>query len=308
MSHRKFSIPALLAVTVTCVPALAAAQSLGTFRWQLQPYCNVVTFTVVASGPSYLLTGADNFCGGGALGAATGTAVQNPDGSIGMGFSVVSPTGAAAHITARVTLPTVSGTWQDADGHSGPFIFDPPAPVGAPRPAPSRSSGITSAQLAAAIFAGTGTAATVARSDHHHDDRYLTRAQTDAIVAAAGAAIVDGPGVNAPTTLIPQDSFVAETVNSPKTGRLIVTKSFALSSFTCSGSPRLNIFLTLDEVPILNSAVSTNSTFQGQLTGFTTDAVPAGSHTIRVAVRCVSGNLTASTTHTVSRASVIVLP
>jgi hypothetical protein len=30
----------------------AGAQSLGTFRWQLQPYCNVVTVAITRTAPS----------------------------------------------------------------------------------------------------------------------------------------------------------------------------------------------------------------------------------------------------------------
>ncbi len=34
------------------IPTQASAQSLGTFRWQLQPFCNVVTLSVTAHGSS----------------------------------------------------------------------------------------------------------------------------------------------------------------------------------------------------------------------------------------------------------------
>ena len=39
-------------------------------------------------------------------------------------------------------------------------------------------------QLSPTIFAGTGVATTIARSDHTHDDRYYTKAQVDAKVAS----------------------------------------------------------------------------------------------------------------------------
>ena len=35
----------------------ADAQSLGTFRWQLQPFCNVVTVNVIQQGAVYTLDG-----------------------------------------------------------------------------------------------------------------------------------------------------------------------------------------------------------------------------------------------------------
>ena len=37
----------------------AGAQSLGTFRWQLQPFCNVVTVTGTQQGSNYTLDGYD---------------------------------------------------------------------------------------------------------------------------------------------------------------------------------------------------------------------------------------------------------
>lgn len=43
----------------------AGAQPLGTFTWQLQPYCNRVTVNVRQDGAVYTLDGFDDQCGGG---------------------------------------------------------------------------------------------------------------------------------------------------------------------------------------------------------------------------------------------------
>lgn len=133
-------IPALrlsLAVAITLVGIETAdAQVLGIFRWQMQPHCNVVTLTVAQQGAAYLLNGSDDMCGAGPRAAATGTAVQNPDGTIAMGLTIVTPSGAAAHVNAAINLATISGTWTDADGGSGTFLFNPGAASGSPRPAP----------------------------------------------------------------------------------------------------------------------------------------------------------------------------
>lgn len=56
--------------------APVGAQTLGTFRFQLQPYCNVVTLTIVQQGAQYQLTGTDDQCGAGPR-AVTG-AFPNP--------------------------------------------------------------------------------------------------------------------------------------------------------------------------------------------------------------------------------------
>ena len=42
--------------------APAAAQSLGTYRWQLQPFCNVLTISVVQQGGQYQLDGSEMVC------------------------------------------------------------------------------------------------------------------------------------------------------------------------------------------------------------------------------------------------------
>ncbi len=163
----------------------AEAQVIGTFRWQFQPYCNVVTFMVEQRGGAYLLTGSDNQCGG-APSPALGTAILNPDGTVGLGLSVVSPTASISTIKATVSLTSFSGVWRDQDGQSGALVFSP-GTVGnvPPRPAPRvqitsgqiAAGAVTSDKLAPSVFAGSGAASTAARSDHLHDDRYPTRAE-----------------------------------------------------------------------------------------------------------------------------------
>jgi hypothetical protein len=156
------ALPSWLAGCLVCVagqvlvePALA--QPLGTFRWQFAPYCNVVTLTVVQTGAIFALDGFDDQCGSGQAASATGTAFPNPNGSIGLGLNLVlTPGGAPSHVDVTIQAATLSGTWRDSAGGSGTFVFRPGAGSGgAPRP----TSG-------AVAFAGPGTAATAARSDH----------------------------------------------------------------------------------------------------------------------------------------------
>ena len=110
-------------VLSAAVPAWSEAQPIGTFRWQLQPYCNVVTVAITRNGGVYRLEGTDDQCGAGAGQASViGTAFQNPDGTIGLGLNIVaSPGGAPSPVHATITLGTSSGTWRadhtiDADG------------------------------------------------------------------------------------------------------------------------------------------------------------------------------------------------
>lgn len=129
-----------LAATVTLAPMLSSAQqTVGTFRWQQLPYCDVLALTVTQSGGVYELEGTDDQCGAGRAASASGTAFLNPDGSIGLGLSIVTtPGGAPLHLDASIGLATLGGTRHDSAGGSGSFVFTPgAAAAGAPRPVPS---------------------------------------------------------------------------------------------------------------------------------------------------------------------------
>jgi hypothetical protein len=112
----------------------ASAQPIGTFSWQTQPYCNVITVTVVQQGAAYQLVGSDNLCGAGTA-AVTGSAVPTPSG-VQMGLTVAQPTGRPAHLSATIGLGNLAGPWIDADGRTGTLAFGGNA-AGTPRPAPS---------------------------------------------------------------------------------------------------------------------------------------------------------------------------
>ncbi|MEZ5419251.1 MAG: hypothetical protein R2708_18195 [Vicinamibacterales bacterium] len=110
------------AAVIATVPA--AAQPLGQFRWQQQPYCNILTLTVVQDGATFHLDGWDDQCGAPRRATAVGLAVQNPDGSIGFGLTIVTtPASTPVHIDATLSLPGLSGTWHDSTGHSGNWTW-----------------------------------------------------------------------------------------------------------------------------------------------------------------------------------------
>ncbi|MGE0359902.1 MAG: hypothetical protein AB7H93_06375 [Vicinamibacterales bacterium] len=181
------------AVTVMALMALtapASAQVIGTFSWQTQPYCNAVIVTVVQQGGLFHLTGRDNLCGAGTA-PITGTAVA-VGGNVALGFTIALPSGLATHISATISLAALSGTWSDGDGHTGAFVFAGAA-GGSPRPAPAAATAITVNQFATSIYAGSGVAQTVARSDHLHDERYLEQGQPIVMGVSVGAfGIVPG--------------------------------------------------------------------------------------------------------------------
>lgn len=110
----------VLMVGFTAVLAgTASAQSLGTFRWQLLPYCNVVSAMVTQNGAAYRIEGTDDQCQAGAEPASVvGMAFPRSDGSIGFGFTVVSaPGGGAVHVEATI-LAHASSEAALAAGHS----------------------------------------------------------------------------------------------------------------------------------------------------------------------------------------------
>ena len=117
--------------------APAQAQSLGTFSWQLQPFCNVVTVNVVQTGAVYTLDGYDDQCGAAQRAPLVGLATPNPDGTIGFGLHIVTaPGGLPVHVDARISLGSFGGPWTDSAGNSGTLVLGGSA-AGSARPVPT---------------------------------------------------------------------------------------------------------------------------------------------------------------------------
>jgi hypothetical protein len=125
----------LAAVAGAVCSAPVAAQPMGSLRWQLQPYCNVITLAVVQQGGQYQLDGIDNQCGAAQAASVRGMAFLNPNGTIGFGLTIVTaPGGTPVHVDATLGLPSLNGTWRDSSGNVGNFIFGAGIPGGGPRP------------------------------------------------------------------------------------------------------------------------------------------------------------------------------
>lgn len=152
------SIATVLAVMAIALGAGAVdAQTVGTFRWQQQPYCNVFTLVVTQVGAAYRLEGTDDQCGAARQAAVTGLAFPNPNGTIGLGLTAVTNNGAGTggaplHLDVTISLATVSGTWRDNTGQTGAWTFVPGGGLGgSARPAPVLAPGIvTTTSVAAA--------------------------------------------------------------------------------------------------------------------------------------------------------------
>jgi hypothetical protein len=125
---------ALAASFIAAATGPAAAQALGTFTWQIEPYCNRVSFTVTPDGSAYRLTGFDDQCGSGSVPAA-GAVTPNGDGSFTLAFYLTTADGRAGHAAAVLAPGSYSGPWKDDAGLTGTARFAPAGPVtGSPRP------------------------------------------------------------------------------------------------------------------------------------------------------------------------------
>lgn len=133
MRESRGGVVALVAMLVMGAAGRVEAQSLGQFRWQLAPYCNVVTVTITQIGAIYTLDGFDDLCGAATRAPLVGVATPNPNGSIGFGFTIATPEGTAVAVSAAVAFPGLSGPWHDSAGQTGTFAFGV-ASGGSPRP------------------------------------------------------------------------------------------------------------------------------------------------------------------------------
>ncbi len=135
-------VSALLLFALLVAPAAAGAQSLGTFRWQLQPFCNVVTVTVTQQGADLHPRRLRRPVRRAQRAPVVGLGTPNPDGTIGFGLNVITvPGGRGVQIDARISLPGLGGPWSDSAGNSGTFAYNA-STGGSPRPVPSGGSTI----------------------------------------------------------------------------------------------------------------------------------------------------------------------
>ena len=151
----------LLVALVLGAATPASAQSLGTFTWQLQPFCNRVTVSVTQNGGIYTLDGYDDQCGAPQRAPLVGLAMPNPDGTIGLGFHIATaPGGKAVSVESRISLATIGGPWTDGAGNTGTLVLNGAA-AGSPRPAPPAGGVTVNSVTSTSIVDGSVTAADV---------------------------------------------------------------------------------------------------------------------------------------------------
>ncbi len=163
--RRVFGLAVLMATATTP----AAAQPLGVFRWQQQPFCNVLNLAVTATPSGFRMEGTDDQCGG-VPASAIGMAYFKTDGTVGVGLTLVFGSAVALHVDGTINPGAgFNGSWSDSVGRNGTLVFGPGTggplrPVVAPV-APGLTYGSIVAQpaggadrgVSATVTADTGT-------------------------------------------------------------------------------------------------------------------------------------------------------
>lgn len=151
---RSMALHGVLALTMMVFGASnAAAQVFGTFTWQMQPYCNKVTLTLTSVTGNFRLDGSEDQCGATKKASASGVGVFNPDGTVGLNFTIVPSSGPSVHVSASVSPANGQGTWGDDFGNTGAFAFFGNTPSLPARPsglAKFRVTGLTTSTLSSA--------------------------------------------------------------------------------------------------------------------------------------------------------------
>ena len=151
MARRLPALVLLVALSLHALPASAQPVPMGVFTWQLAPYCNVLSLTTSQDGAVYTFDGTDNQCGASTVATARGLAVINPNGTVGIGLTIVtSPGGLPVHVQGTIDMGSLGGPWTDDHGNSGTLVFAPAAPTGVPRPLVSAgipNGAVTSAKI-----------------------------------------------------------------------------------------------------------------------------------------------------------------
>jgi hypothetical protein len=248
---------------------------MGTFRWQLQPFCNVITLNVTQQGAIYVLDGTDDRCGNGNQpGSAVGIAYLTPQGLVGFGITTVLPGGTPVHTEATLSLSSLGGTWRDNAGNSGAFVFNGALPGAPPRPIPPRGippASITNIHIADnAVTTANIVDASITSVDILDAPRARFAGGGQAVALSSIAAVIRSINITAPTagTLIVNASGY---FSFPDTSTL----DAARCSITSGTAVDLSHLIAFGE----NTANAMSHVPFGATRGF---SVPAGPHTINL--------------------------
>lgn len=115
---------------------------IGTFHWQLHPFCSTLSLTVIQEGGRYRLQGTESCAANDVSRPVYGTATVDAEGIVYLSLSTPrlhnSREGTA--VSASLDLATLAGGWQDDGGRSGQLV-----PVAGPVPGNNRRAEVGNA-------------------------------------------------------------------------------------------------------------------------------------------------------------------
>ena len=120
------------------VASKGEAQELGPFSFQLAPYCNVLTVTVIPVLTGFQVSGTDNGCGADAQGTFGTAFVSGAD--VKLSLVTLAANGQPRYVAATINPLAGTGSWSDSGGNGGQLVAAGSAP-GSPLPAPSLPAG-----------------------------------------------------------------------------------------------------------------------------------------------------------------------
>lgn len=147
LGRRRFLVSACVVIGLAAPlwsPVASAQSVFGTHRWQMMPYCNMLTLTLSPSQDGARVEGFDDLCGAANRASAIGMASLNASGGVTINLTIVtSPDAVPVHVTAVVSMQSGFGNWLDNTGQSGSLIYNganpglPARPITSPGLAPN---------------------------------------------------------------------------------------------------------------------------------------------------------------------------
>lgn len=132
MSCRSMLARTAVALAIASAASSASAQTIGTFRWNLAPFCNDVNLTITQTPLGYSGAGFDDVCGGTPV-PVNAIFTVSGGSSVQGSFSEVLADGSSIFTSLQLSLSGLNGTWNDSSGNSGPLVFNQAFTSGGPR-------------------------------------------------------------------------------------------------------------------------------------------------------------------------------
>ena len=135
MNSKSIILKIKLLILLSFGSTLVNAQTLDTYRWNISPFCNVITLTITQFEAGWTAVGSDDNCG-----LTEASPVSGSFSSIGRGSEFKGILTYAGSDRSTITTTTLridpqsgGGDWVDDAGHTGNAVFNPTTAPGQPR-------------------------------------------------------------------------------------------------------------------------------------------------------------------------------